>query len=70
MRPQIRYSPESIQVVVEWTAPYTFLCNPNGNRNVLYLYWNDDGNWLNAYYDNPDNKWNRDNGFVFVVSQV
>jgi len=26
--------------------------------------------WLNANYDNPGNRWNRDNGFAFVVSQL
>ncbi len=38
--------------------------------NLLNLSRNDDGHWLNAYYDNPDNQWNRDNGFAFVSSQV
>ena len=31
---------------------------------------NDDGHWLNAYYDKPDNRWSRDDGFAFVVSQL
>ena len=35
----------------------------NANRN-------DDGRWLNAYNDRPDNRWNRDNGFAFAVSQL
>jgi hypothetical protein len=26
--------------------------------------------WLYAYYDNPDRRWNRENGFAFSVSQV
>ena len=30
----------------------------------------DDSSWLNANYDDPDNKWNRSDGFAFVVSQV
>ena len=28
------------------------------------------GSWLNANWDDPDNRWNRDNGFVFVASQI
>jgi len=35
----------------------------NANRN-------DDGRWLNAYNGRPDNRWNRDNGFAFAVSQL
>jgi hypothetical protein len=40
----------------------------DGNPNLLSANRNDDGRWLNAYYDNPDNRWNRENGFAFVVS--
>ena len=42
------------------------LCISNGNPNLLGTNRNDDGSWLNAYYDRPDNGWNRDNGFAFV----
>jgi len=35
----------------------------NANRD-------NDGRWLNAYNDRPDNRWNRDNGFAFAVSQL
>ena len=45
------------------------LHNSDGDPNLLGANRNDDGRWLNAYYDNPDNRWNRDNGFAFV-SQV
>ncbi len=45
-------------------------CNSDGNPNLLIVNRNDDGRWLNAYYDNPDNRWNRDDGFAFVVSQL
>jgi hypothetical protein len=38
--------------------------------NLLNANRNDDGRWLNTYYDNPDNRWNRENGFAFVVSQL
>lgn len=34
------------------------LRNPNGNRNVLYLYWND-GQW-NWNYNWLDNDWDAD----------
>jgi len=42
----------------------------DGNPNLLGANRNDDGSWLNTYWDNPDNKWNRKNGFAFVVSQL
>ena len=46
------------------------LCNSDGNPNLLSANRNDDGPRLNTYYDNPDNRWNRDNGFAFLVSQL
>jgi len=30
----------------------------------------DDGRWLDAYYDEPDSRWDRNYGFAFVASQV
>lgn len=42
--------------MVVWKIFYTFLRNPNGNRYVLYLYWNDgkwnwNVNWLDNDFD-------------------
>ena len=45
-------------------------CNSDGNPNLLGANRNDNGHWLNAYYDKPDNRWNRNNGFAFAVSQI
>ena len=51
-RPQIRYSPKSIQRAVAWMIFCIFVRrNPSGNRYVLYLNWNEDRwysnwNWL------------------------
>ena len=42
----------------------------DGDLNLLNANRDDDGRWLNAYYDNPDNRFNRENGFAFVVSQI
>ena len=41
----------------------------DGDLGLLNANRDDDGRWLNAYYDNPDNRFNRENGFAFVVSQ-
>ena len=42
----------------------------DGDPNLLNANRDDDGQWLNTSYDNPDNEWNRDNGFAFVVPQL
>lgn len=42
----------------------------DGDPRLLSADRSDYGSLLNAYYVSPDNKWNRSNGFVFVVSQV
>lgn len=42
----------------------------DGDSKLLNANRNDDDSWLNTNYDNHDNKWNRSNGFAFVVSQV
>ena len=39
----------------------------DGDLNLLNANRDDDGRWLNAYYDNPDNRFNRENGFAFVA---
>jgi len=59
-RSQIKYSPESIQRAVVQMVPRTILRSPNGNRNVLYFYRNDDGKW-NWNYNWLNNDWSADN---------
>ena len=44
--------------------------NSGSDPNLLGTNRNDDGRWLNAYYDNLNNRWNRENGFAFAVSQI
>ncbi len=57
MRCRIRYNLESIQKVVVWMVLHTILLDPNGYRDVLYLYRNDDGRW-NWNYNWLENDWN------------
>lgn len=45
------------------------LARSDGDPNLLNVNRDNDGRWLNAYNDRPDNRWNRDNGFAFAVSQ-
>ena len=42
----------------------------DGDPNLLNSNRNDDGRWLNANYDRPDNEWNDNGGFAFVVPQL
>ena len=44
--------------------------NSDGDPNLLNANRNDDGSWLNTYYDKPDNRWNRETGFAFAVAQL
>lgn len=37
--------------------------------NVLNANRNDDGQWLNTNWDKPDNKWNDNGAFAFLVPQ-
>lgn len=46
------------------------LYSTDGDPNLLGANRNGDGQWLNAYYDKPDNRWNRDNGFAFALPQL
>lgn len=45
------------------------LRNSDGDPNILSVSRDDNGRWLNTYYDKPGNRWNRNNGFAFAVSQ-
>lgn len=64
LRPQIKYSPESIQGVVDRMVFCTFLLDDNRNRNVAYFYWDDKSQrWvLNFNWD--DNNFNRNDRFL------
>jgi hypothetical protein len=40
----------------------------DGYPSLLGAIRHDDGRWLNAYYDKPDNRWNRESGFAFCLA--
>ena len=44
--------------------------NSDGNPNVLNANRNDGGRWLNANWDNPDNHWNDNGAFAFLVPET
>jgi hypothetical protein len=43
------------------------IADSDGNLSLLGVYRGDDGRWLNACHGHPDNRWNRDIGFLFLV---
>ena len=64
--------PNSIQPGEQSTGGGTddILCFSDGDPNLLSANRNDDGQWLNANVDHPDNKWNDNGGFAFVIPQL
>lgn len=42
----------------------------DGDPNLLSADRDSGGRWLDAYYGRPDDRWGRDDGFAFAVSQV
>ena len=49
---------------------HTFRRDSNGYPNVLELNQNDDADWLNAWNAYDDDRWNRENVFVFLAPQL
>lgn len=70
LRCRIRYSPEIVNITLKGSGADGFSRISEGNPNLLSTNRNDNDPWLNTYYDKPDNKWNRDNGFAFAVSLI
>lgn len=48
----------------------SYATDSDGNLKLFNVEHNDDGQWLNSYYDNPDNVWNADNRFVFARNDL
>lgn len=44
-----------------------YITASGGYPDLLGVNRNDDGRWLNTYNGQPDNGWNREIGFVFLV---
>ena len=47
-----------------------YITDSDGNPNVLNANRNDDGQWVNTYWDKLDNQWNDNGAFVFLVSAI
>ncbi len=60
----------SIQRLFDGWCFGRYFAYSDGDPNLLNVNRDDDGCWLNANYDRPGNRWNRDNGFAFAVMQA
>ena len=63
-----KIQPISLNILMKGWWYGWYLAHSDGNPNLLSANRDDDGHWLNAYYDNPDNRWDRESGFAFSVS--
>jgi hypothetical protein len=52
------------------TAMHEPIKDSGGDSSLLAVSRSGGGQWLNAVYDNPDYRWDREYGFAFVVPQV
>lgn len=66
------FSDKEIEAMGLWwvIAMHKPIKDSDGALGLLGAYRSDDGYWLYADYDNPNNRWSRVYGFAFVVSQV
>ncbi len=67
-----KFTDEEIEAMGLWyiVAMHDPIKDSDGDLNLLNVNRNDNGRWLNTYYDNPDSRWDRVRGFAFVLSQV
>lgn len=50
-----------------WYGRHLIRTDSDGNRNIFNVEHDNDELWLNWNNGNPDNVWNPDNRFVFVL---
>jgi hypothetical protein len=66
------FSDEDIEAMgLIWiVAMHEPIKDSDGDLSLLDANRSDDGQWLGTFYDNPGSRWDREDGFAFVVSQV
>lgn len=66
------FSDEEIKAMGLWwlVVMHEPIEDSDGDPRLLGANRDDDGPWLDAYYDRPDVRWYRGYGFVFLASQV
>ncbi len=67
-----KFLDEDIEAMGFWwiVAMHEPIKDSDGVPSLLGADRSDDGCWLSADWVKPGNRWNRDNGFAFAVSQV
>ena len=67
-----KFTDKEIEAMGLWyiVAMHEPINDSDGDPHLLYARRYDVGRWLNAYYDRPGDRWHRDHGFAFAVSQV
>jgi len=64
-----------LEYILDYTGEWIVCCmeptvDSGGGPSLLDAYRRGDGRWLYAFCDRPDDRWGRDSGFAFAVSQV
>jgi len=67
-----KFSDEELEAIGLWwiVAMHEPIKDSDGDPILLSAGRGGGGRWLYACYDNPDDRWDREDGFAFVVSQV
>lgn len=67
-----KFSDKELEAMGLWwiVAMHEPIKDSAGDPHLLDADRGDDGPWLRTSYSRPDDRWFRDNGFAFVVSQV
>ena len=67
-----KFTDEEIEAMgLTWiVAMHEPIKDSDGEPDLLSADRNDDGRWLDTYYDKPDDRCCREHGFAFAVSQV
>jgi len=62
-------SDEQMEKMGFWyiATPHDTIKDSGGGPRVLHAYRGDDGPWLYAVWDHPDNRWGGDGAFAFLV---
>lgn len=63
------FSDEDIEAMGLWwiVAMHEPIKDSDGDPYLLYAGRDNDGRWLRAYFDDPDDGWGRGSGFAFVI---
>lgn len=67
-----KFTDKEIEAMGLWyiVAMHEPINDSGGGPGLLYACRDDGGRWLSACSGRPDDRWNRDDGFAFAVSQV